>query len=147
MLFKFYTIIKLLSLDLFKEICFLAWSRDAVNLRFYLIITILNETTFKEWEEKIYSILQQDWIELELSFDDSEGTLWKHRVLGLMLGKSVIFEKKLWKVPVNVELLVIGGQVNRLLFIQWNIAIEILYIYFSLVLQKAAFFGILFQTR
>lgn len=91
MLFKFYTIIPLLSSDLFKEICFLAWSRDRVSLRFYLIITSLHETTFKNEQEKIYSILKEDWIELELSFDDSEVTSWSHRVPGLMLWTSVLF--------------------------------------------------------
>lgn len=73
-LFKFYKIIQLLSSDLFKEICLLAWSGDMINLRVYLIIAILHETPFKEQEEKIYSTLQQDKIGLEFSFDDSEGT-------------------------------------------------------------------------
>lgn len=50
---------------MFKEICFLTWSKDGVNLSSYLIITILQETTLKEKEEKIFSILKQEWLEFQ----------------------------------------------------------------------------------
>jgi hypothetical protein len=53
MLFKFYKTIQLLSSDLFKKICFLAWSRDRVNLRIHLIITICMRQLSKNKKKSI----------------------------------------------------------------------------------------------
>lgn len=132
MLLKFYTRIQLLSSDLFTELCFLVWSRDIANLRFYLIITILPETTFKAWEEKIYSLWKQHWRGLQLSFDGSEVTSRSHRVSGFMLWASEFsLNSERGKGTVNGKFLVIGGQVNWLLPIQLNTAIEILCVFLT----------------